>query len=155
MYAINVNGEHWRMTRKGFFIREPRARPKRPWSSPVPNISSANKLRPTPDTLRPTTSYDAQGIRCVCGRFRRWFNSNRVHGEVDMPKETSAKSTDSLPLCSVSSAVSTGSYKVSTLALGNNSRIAIQLQLWAVCSVHVCFRCVSSKARTGVLKCPS
>ena len=82
----------------------PGTRFSRPWSSPVPNISSANKLRPTPDT---------QGIRCVYDRCRRWFHSNRVHGDVDIPKEISAKSTDSLPRSSVPSAMSTGSYLVS------------------------------------------
>ena len=67
-----------------------------------------------------------------------------------MPKEISAKSTDSLPR----SSVSTGSYLVSFSALGDNSRITKQLQLSAACLVYICFQWVSSKARRAVPKCP-
>ena len=72
-----------------------------------------------------------------------------------MAEEISVGATDNLPRSFVSSAVFTCRYEGCPSVLGNNSHITIQFQLWAVCSVHVCFESVSSKARTAGPKCPT
>ena len=84
--------------------------------------------------------------KCV---YFNWYN------EVDIPKESWDKWSDGLPRSAVSSAVFTGRSSSLHLTFGNDSRIAKQLMLWAMCSTHVCLGSVSPKARTAVPKCRS